>query len=196
MSFLLTCPNCGVREVTDFGYGGEISARPTSRPTLRELGEYNYFRRNRAGVQREWWFHRSGCRAWFIAERDTRTNEVLLTALPDGPERRWPPHEPAAEPARRADRPRQGDPLHVRRQGGRGVRGRHGRLGALRRRPAHVLAQLQVPPPARAVVLRRPVPELHRRRRRRARRSRLHRAGPRGHEGRASERRARVSSST
>ncbi len=82
MSYLLTCPNCGIREVTDFGYGGEISSRPTERPTLRELGAYNYFRRNRAGVQREWWFHRSGCRAWFIAERDTTTNEVLLTELP------------------------------------------------------------------------------------------------------------------
>jgi heterotetrameric sarcosine oxidase delta subunit len=82
VSFLLSCPNCGTREVTDFGYGGEISPRPTARPTLRELGEYNYFRRNTAGVQREWWFHRSGCRAWFIAERDTTTNEVLLTELP------------------------------------------------------------------------------------------------------------------
>jgi len=82
VSYLLTCPNCGIREVTDFGYGGEISARPTARPSLRELGEYNYFRRNAAGVQREWWFHRSGCRAWFIAERDTTTNEVLLTQLP------------------------------------------------------------------------------------------------------------------
>ena len=25
MSFLLTCPNCGTREVTDFGYGGEVT---------------------------------------------------------------------------------------------------------------------------------------------------------------------------
>jgi heterotetrameric sarcosine oxidase delta subunit len=82
MSFLLTCPNCGIREVTDFGYGGEISPRPTDRPSLRQLGEYNYFRRNAAGVQREWWFHRSGCRAWFVAERDTTTNEVLLVELP------------------------------------------------------------------------------------------------------------------
>ncbi len=82
MSFLLSCPNCGVREVTDFGYGGEISIRPTSRPDRRELNAYNYFRRNVAGVQREWWFHRAGCRAWFVAERDTRTNEVLVTALP------------------------------------------------------------------------------------------------------------------
>ena len=82
MSYLLTCPNCGVREVTDFGYGGEIAARPKSDPTWRELNTYNYFRRNVAGVQREWWFHRSGCRAWFVAERDTRTNEVHWTALP------------------------------------------------------------------------------------------------------------------
>ena len=83
MSFLLTCPNCGVREVTDFGFGGETSERPVERPaSLRELGEHNYFRRNVAGVQREWWVHRSGCRAWFLAERDTRTNELLWTALP------------------------------------------------------------------------------------------------------------------
>jgi heterotetrameric sarcosine oxidase delta subunit len=83
MSFLMTCPNCGVREVTDFGFGGEVSSRPRERPSLRELGAYNYFRRNVAGVQREWWYHRSGCRAWFLAERDTRTNDVLWTALPD-----------------------------------------------------------------------------------------------------------------
>ncbi len=82
MSFLLTCPNCGVREVTDFGFGGEVSARPKSRPSFRELNTYNYFRRNVAGIQREWWFHRSGCRAWFIAERDTQTNQVLFTARP------------------------------------------------------------------------------------------------------------------
>jgi heterotetrameric sarcosine oxidase delta subunit len=82
VSFLLTCPNCGAREVTDFGFGGEVSTRPAMRPTRKELAEYNYLRRNRAGVQREWWFHRSGCRAWFIAERDTTTNEVLLTELP------------------------------------------------------------------------------------------------------------------
>jgi sarcosine oxidase subunit delta len=71
-----------VREVTDFGFGGEISERPQGQPSFRELNTYNYFRRNVAGVQREWWFHRSGCRAWFIAERDTRTNEVKFTALP------------------------------------------------------------------------------------------------------------------
>jgi heterotetrameric sarcosine oxidase delta subunit len=83
MSYVLTCPNCGPREVTDFGYGGELSARPTGQASFRELNAYNYFRRNRAGIQREWWVHRSGCRAWFIAERDTTTNLVRFTALPE-----------------------------------------------------------------------------------------------------------------
>ena len=59
MSYVLTCPNCGPREVTDFGFGGEVNPRPKSRPGKRELGAYNYFRRNVAAVQREWWVHRS-----------------------------------------------------------------------------------------------------------------------------------------
>ena len=83
LSYVLTCPNCGPREVTDFGFGGEVNPRPRSGPSQRELGAYNYFRRNVAGVQREWWYHRSGCGAWFYAERDTRTNQVLLTELPE-----------------------------------------------------------------------------------------------------------------
>jgi heterotetrameric sarcosine oxidase delta subunit len=86
VSYVLECPNCGVREVTDFGFGGEITPRPKSRPSFRELNTCNYFRVNTAGRQREWWFHRSGCRAWFVAERDTVTNEVFWTALPgEGP---------------------------------------------------------------------------------------------------------------
>ena len=86
MSYVLTCPNCGPREVTDFGFGVELNPRPKASPSLRELGEYNYFRANVAGLQREWWNHRSGCGAWFIAERDTRTNEVMWTELPGAAE--------------------------------------------------------------------------------------------------------------
>lgn len=82
MSFVLECPHCGIREVTDFAYGGEVSVRPRETPSFRELNRYNYFRRNVAGVQREWWYHRSGCRSWFQAERDTRSNEVLRVGLP------------------------------------------------------------------------------------------------------------------
>jgi len=82
MSFVLECPHCGPREVTDFSYGGEVLDRPRERPDRRELSGYLYFRRNVAGVQREWWLHRAGCRAWFLAERDTRTNVVAWTAPP------------------------------------------------------------------------------------------------------------------
>jgi len=84
MSFLLPCPSCGPRDVNEFAYGGEIAIRPQARPDVRELGSYLYFRRNVAGVQREWWFHRLGCELWFQAERDTRTNEVLRTELAGG----------------------------------------------------------------------------------------------------------------
>ena len=76
MSFLLTCPHCGIREVTDFGFGGEVSSRPKAQPTRRELNTYAYFRRNVAGVQREWWFHAGGCGRWLIATRDTTTGVV------------------------------------------------------------------------------------------------------------------------
>jgi heterotetrameric sarcosine oxidase delta subunit len=81
MSFLLECPNCGLRDVNEFKFQGEVTTRPRQ-PTLRELTDYVYFRANVAGVQREWWYHRAGCGLWFLAERDTRTNEVLRTELP------------------------------------------------------------------------------------------------------------------
>jgi heterotetrameric sarcosine oxidase delta subunit len=104
VSYVLSCPNCGVREVTDYAFGGEVTVRPKERPAWRDLNAYNYFRRNVAGVQREWWFHRSGCRAWFLAERDTRTNRVLWTARPaEAPEADAghgtpPPGSPAVAP--------------------------------------------------------------------------------------------------
>jgi heterotetrameric sarcosine oxidase delta subunit len=93
LSYVLNCPCCGSREVTDFGFGGEVRRRPSERPSLRELNTYVYFRRNVGGRQREWWYHRSGCRAWFLAERDTRTNRVFWTALPGDA-----PADPEVEP--------------------------------------------------------------------------------------------------
>ena len=83
MSFLLPCPHCGPRPVDEYAYFGEVTKRPPlGSPSLRDLTEYVYFRDNVAGVQREWWQHRTGCGEWFLAERDTRTNQVLLTELP------------------------------------------------------------------------------------------------------------------
>ena len=83
MSFLLPCPTCGPRDVEEFRCAGEVTRRPKQKPSLRELTTYIYFRDNVAGVHREWWYHRAGCGQWFLAERDTRTNEVSWTALPE-----------------------------------------------------------------------------------------------------------------
>jgi sarcosine oxidase subunit delta len=83
MSFLLSCPNCGPRRVDEFRYGGEIRERPHDQPqSPREWGAYLYERANIAGPQREWWYHRHGCKRWFVALRDTTTNAVLETSWP------------------------------------------------------------------------------------------------------------------
>ena len=86
MSFLLSCPFCGPRPVDEYAYFGEVTTRPSGSPSLYELTDYVYFRDNVAGVQREWWQHRTGCGEWFLAERDTRTNEVLEVSLPGAEE--------------------------------------------------------------------------------------------------------------
>ena len=69
----------------EFRCAGEVTRRPTQTPTLRELTTYIYFRDNVAGVHTEWWYHRHGCELWFLAERDTRTNDVVRTWLPEAP---------------------------------------------------------------------------------------------------------------
>ncbi len=82
MAFLLTCPNCGDRDVHEFRFGGEITVRPKPDASADEWSSYFYDRRNVAGDQREWWYHGFGCRKWFVALRDTRTNEVPETSWP------------------------------------------------------------------------------------------------------------------
>jgi heterotetrameric sarcosine oxidase delta subunit len=46
-----------------------------------------YTRTNEAGVQKEWWYHRGGCHAWFLAMRDTRTNIVVDVMRPEATSR-------------------------------------------------------------------------------------------------------------
>ena len=79
MSFLLPCPRCGPRDVYQFRFGGEVQTRPVADAPDPEWSAYRYLRVNASGVEREWWFHRDGCRSWFQAERDTRANRVVRT---------------------------------------------------------------------------------------------------------------------
>ena len=86
MSFLLNCPNCGSRSVNDYRYGGEVTARPSPGDSEETWSAYFYVRKNVAGLQREWWYHKYGCRRWFQAERNTLNNEVSATFWPgEGP---------------------------------------------------------------------------------------------------------------
>ncbi len=88
----VSCPNCGVRNVQEFRYGGELNPRPgpVASASPAEWVDYLYMRDNRQGVQIEWWYHRHGCGLWFLAERHTRTNEVLRTF-------RWQPAANSSE---------------------------------------------------------------------------------------------------
>lgn len=83
MSLLVPCPNCGPRQFTEFSYGGETNARPAPSAPAEELNSYLFVRRNAAGAQQEWWYHRAGCRSWFLAKRDTVTNRFLDSYWPD-----------------------------------------------------------------------------------------------------------------
>jgi len=83
LSFLVPCPQCGPRSVYEFRFGGEVKQRPAPDAPAADWTHYTYTKVNEAGVQREWWFHRSGCREWFQAVRNTVTNEVHESFFPD-----------------------------------------------------------------------------------------------------------------
>jgi sarcosine oxidase, subunit delta len=73
----LNCPYCGVRDETEFAYGGESHiARPPQAATDREWANYLYFRRNVKGVVFERWHHARGCRQWFNVARDNVTHAI------------------------------------------------------------------------------------------------------------------------
>jgi heterotetrameric sarcosine oxidase delta subunit len=85
--FLVPCPHCGPRNVSEFRHVGEATTRPDPAGTTPEQWrDYLYLRDNPAGWTVETWFHRAGCRAYFAAERDTVTNRFRQTWLPrEGP---------------------------------------------------------------------------------------------------------------
>ncbi len=83
MSFSLNCPNCGERPVAEFRFGGEARQRPAGDVPAEAWAAHLYSRRNLDGPQEEWWFHRLGCRDWFLARRDTRDNRVLAVWRPE-----------------------------------------------------------------------------------------------------------------
>jgi heterotetrameric sarcosine oxidase delta subunit len=82
---MIHCPNCGPRPVWELHFGGACGDAAPLGDDARAVGAFLYDKANTCGEQDEWWYHRSGCKLWFVARRDTRTNAVLGTRLADTP---------------------------------------------------------------------------------------------------------------
>ncbi len=75
----IPCVYCGERGHEEFAYLGDATVqRPdASSATAAEWHDYGYVRDNPSGSHRELWQHVSGCRAWLVVTRDTRTHAIL-----------------------------------------------------------------------------------------------------------------------
>ena len=78
---LLNCPINGLRPLSEFVFGGELRDMPDLNSCSdQEWAAYVHYRNGAPAVRKEWWYHTpSG--TWFVAERDTLTDEVKQTYL-------------------------------------------------------------------------------------------------------------------
>ncbi len=76
---VMTCPLNGPRNIQEFVCFGEVGEMPEPNETSDiDWAEYIWLSNNTAGVVREWWCH-GATNLWFIAERNTVTDEILKT---------------------------------------------------------------------------------------------------------------------
>jgi sarcosine oxidase subunit delta len=76
---ILICPLNGPRNISEFSYGGEYHPEPDPATSDdRTWAEHVFFHDNSAGIVIEWWCHTASS-YWFLAERNTSTDEVLRT---------------------------------------------------------------------------------------------------------------------
>mgnify|MGYP000314185828 FL=1 len=79
---IMPCPLNGPRNISEFVYGGELKDMPDQNHCSDlEWADYVFNHDNLAGVVREWWMHAPSS-YWFIAERNTITDEILKTYDP------------------------------------------------------------------------------------------------------------------
>lgn len=81
---IMTCPINGARAISEFVYGGEVRQMPDPH-TVDDATWANYVfnRTGVAGIKQEWWCH-TPSNTWFIAERNTQTDQILRTYLFQG----------------------------------------------------------------------------------------------------------------
>jgi sarcosine oxidase subunit delta len=77
---IMNCPLNGPRNISEFVWGGEVKPMPADADALsdRQWAEYVFLENNTAGVVREWWCH-VPTSYWFIAERNTVTDQIVKT---------------------------------------------------------------------------------------------------------------------
>lgn len=79
----LECPICGLRDESEFSYGGDASVtRPADgERAMRPWLDYVFCRDNPRGRHLEYWQHQHGCRQWLVVERNTLTHEITSVRL-------------------------------------------------------------------------------------------------------------------
>jgi methylglutamate dehydrogenase subunit B len=79
----IECPHCGLRNYTEFRYGGDASKPrpPHDHANAADWYKYVFLFENAKGPHREYWQHVMGCRQWIEVERDTATNFVVRSML-------------------------------------------------------------------------------------------------------------------
>ncbi len=76
---LMHCPMNGPRNISEFVYGGEVIEMPEpDNCSDQEWADYIFMENNSKGVVYEWWMH-VPTSYWFIAERNTETDEIVKT---------------------------------------------------------------------------------------------------------------------
>ncbi len=76
---IMPCPLNGPRNIQEFICAGPVEPHPDpNRCSNEEWAEFVWLEENLAGVVREWWCH-AATSYWFIAERNTVTDEILAT---------------------------------------------------------------------------------------------------------------------
>ena len=78
---LLRCPINGIRPLQEFTYGGELRLPPDEKSaTDSQWADYVFNRAGEPGLKQEWWYHMASG-TWFIAERNTQSDDVVRTYL-------------------------------------------------------------------------------------------------------------------
>ncbi len=79
MSYTITCPVCGKRDLGEFRFGNEEKGQSPDQDKLTQIEYVNelIMHTTKAGPQKEWWCHASGCGSWFTVFRNTLTGREV-----------------------------------------------------------------------------------------------------------------------